>query len=328
MSYPFEYVVSQLKKHNVRFDVFCPDKNSATVILPDYNRILGAWPDVQMECPLWINEKFLENPNDKSVVWANPGGHRVWAAPEKEFFISDLNRPFETYKVPKEMDPGTYDYKMESDDSFSFTGRINLYAYKSAVNVPLNYKRNIKFIKNVNLDDILQSKNTAYKCIAYTDEVSLTAVSDFKAGIWSLIQIPWGGEIQLPVNNDATYEDFFGKSDGLVDIKNNILSIKLDKELKQDFKIGLKASSVKDRIFYTRNKNGKSTLIINVFDTDNKAEYIDSPWQQNNVQGSAVQFFYGGNWGFAELETHAPVRKIDNTYRSISKNTVYIIAKI
>ena len=87
MSYEFKYVINKLKGGNVRFDISQNSEASTALILPDYNRILGLWPDINKPSLLWINEKFLENPNDKSVVWTNPGGHRIWGAPEKEFFI-------------------------------------------------------------------------------------------------------------------------------------------------------------------------------------------------------------------------------------------------
>lgn len=323
MSYKFEYVVNKLKKGNVRFDISHNGEDSAAIILPDYNRILGVWPDTNKPCPFWINGKFLESPNDKSVVWLNPGGHRMWIAPEREFFISDLNAPFDTYKVPRQIDPGQHEYEHENN-IYSFFSRIDLYAYNSKVKVPLSYKRNISFFGNKEISKVINLNCNDFKCVAYQDDIILKTETDFKAGIWLLIQVPLDGQIYLPLNENGSYKEFFGNSEGHIQIEDSVLNIKLN-PIKDDFKIGLIASSIKDRIAYIRQFENKTILVLKIFDKGNDAEYIDTPWQQSNVAGSAAQIFCGGNWGFAELEVHTPVTRDGSHYRSHFKSRIFII---
>jgi hypothetical protein len=63
--------------------------------------------------------------------------------------------------------------------------------------------------------------------------------------------------------------------------------------------------------------------------TSNESKFlsknIDTPWQQANVAGYAAQIFCGGNWGFAELEVHAPVIKGGSHYRSHLKSRTFIM---
>lgn len=46
MSYKFEYVLNKLESSNVGFDISQTSGDSAALILPDYNRIWGVWPDI------------------------------------------------------------------------------------------------------------------------------------------------------------------------------------------------------------------------------------------------------------------------------------------
>ena len=68
---------------------------------------------------------------------------------------------------------------------------------------------------------------------------------------WSLVQVPLDGHIYLPLNDNVSYEEFFGKSKGLIEIEDNILNIKLN-SIGDDFKIGIVSSSINDRIVYVR----------------------------------------------------------------------------
>jgi len=66
-------------------------------------------------------------------------------------------------------------------------------------------------------------------------------------------------------------------------------------------------------------------LVLKLFEKGNDDDYIDMPWKQNDVAGSVAQLFCGGNWGFAELEVHAPVIKDESYFCSHLKSRVFII---
>lgn len=323
MSYELRYVIDKLKAGNVRFDVSQNSEDSAAVVLPDYNRILGVWPDVNKPSPLWINEKFLENPNDKSTDWANPGGHRIWVAPEKEFSISDLDNPFGSYKVPEQIDPGRHEYK-HNEGIYSFSNHAELYAHRSKVKVPLSYERKIRLLEKQEISEVVNIDHNEYKCVAYQDDVLLKTETDFMAGVWSLVQVPLEGQIYLPVGDNARYEALFGESEGLIEIDDNLLKIKLN-PIKNEFKLGLIASSVEDRIAHVRNDGDKTMVVLMIFEKGRDSDYIDTPWKQNDVPGAAVQIFCGADYGFAELEVHAPAVKEGSVCCSHLKSRVFII---
>ena len=323
MSYKLEYVINKLKGGKVGFDVSQNNEDSAAVVLPDHNRILGVWPDVNEPSPFWINEEFLEDPHDKSAGWPNPGGHRIWIAPEKEFFISDLDNPFDSYKVPEQMDPGRCEYK-HNNGVYSFSNHMDLYAHNSKVSVPLSYERTTRFLTPQETSEAINLDCSAYRCIAYQDEVLLRTESDFMAGVWSLVQVPLDGQICLPLCGKADYEELFGESEGLIKTEGNMLRIKLN-PIRHDFKIGLIASAIKDRIAHIRDHNGKTTLIVQLFEKGSDSDYIDTPWKKDDVAGSAAQIFCGGEWGFAELEIHAPAVKDPSSCCSRLKSSVFVV---
>ena len=322
MSHTLDYVINKLKCGDVRFDIDQNTEDSAAVVLPDYSRILGVWPDVNEPCPLWINDKFLEDPNDKSVHWPNPGGHRIWIAPEKEFFIADLHNPWDTYKVPAQMDPGHCEYR-HKDGIYRFTNHMDLYAHSSKVNVPLSYERTNRFLTPQQTSQAMNLDRSKSTCIAYEEDVLLRTESDFRAGVWSLLQVPLDGRICLPLCGKADYEELFGEFHGQIETKDDLLQIELN-PIQHDFKIGLIASSIKDRIAHIRNHNGKTTLIVQLFEKGNDSDYIDTPWKKD-APASATQIFCGGGWGFAELELHAPVVTEKGSYCSHLKTTVFVL---
>lgn len=323
MSHKLEYVIDKLKAGNVRFDLSRNSADAAVLMLPDNNRVLGVWPNPNKPCPFWINDKFLENPKDPSTHWPNPGGHRIWIAPEKEFFISDLDNPWDTYKVPAPMDPGRYEYKHDND-TYNFSSHQDLYALQSKVKVPLSCTRKIRLLQDQEASEAIGLDCSEHKCIAYQDDVLLQTETDFLAGIWSLIQVPLDGAIYLPLTGPADYQELFGEPAGLVDINDDMLKLEL-KQVNEDLKIGLIASSTRDRIAHLSRHNDRTILILNIFEKGDDQDYVDTPWKKDDVPGSAAQIFAGRRWGFAELEVHAPVVKDGSHCCSHLKTKVFIL---
>ena len=110
----------------------------------------------------------------------------------------------------------------------------------------------------------------------------------------------------------------------MVKIEDSALSINLN-TIKDDFKIGLVSSSVKDRIVYIKEYNDRTIMVLKLFEKGDDYDYVDAPWQHDNVPGSAVQIFCGGNWGFSEMEVHAPVAKNGSFWSSHLKSRIFII---
>ncbi|MHB9071294.1 MAG: DUF6786 family protein [Sedimentisphaerales bacterium] len=98
-------VVRCLDSQKIKYNIMQRGK-TAILVLPEYGRVLGVWSNIEKDNHFWINQNFLDGHN--YFNWTNPGGHRIWLAPERDFFISDLKNPFVTYNVPAAMDQGNY----------------------------------------------------------------------------------------------------------------------------------------------------------------------------------------------------------------------------
>jgi hypothetical protein len=67
-------------------------------------------------------------------------------------------------------------------------------------------------------------------------------------------------------------------------------------------------------------------LIIKKFEISDDNTYIDTPWNEPDDNGYTVQFFCGGTYGFAELETHAPVLEGPNGWQSKLKVDIRVVS--
>src|SRR5450759_5032804 len=112
MNTTFKKVSDCFKKLKIEVAVLPSGNKGSVMVLPAYGRVIGLWSDCGRENHFWVNPAFLESKETKNSGWINPGGDRLWLSPELEFFISDLNRPWETYSVPACLDPGNYSYQM------------------------------------------------------------------------------------------------------------------------------------------------------------------------------------------------------------------------
>jgi hypothetical protein len=295
--------ITKLLDHlNLKYEVLLSDR-SAILILPDYGRVLGMWSDIKKDNHFWINQHFLNGLCTRN--WANPGGHRIWLAPEREYFISDLNKPFETYQVPRTIDPGNY--KCERD---TVTARLfnsgKLRAFASQGDCSFKITRTISLVAESQILEVAKEKSI--KGIGYKDSVELISNIGHPAGLWSLIQVPLQSIISMPVHEPVKHTVFFGDYTHLISYKKELLKLRFTPKSQQVFKIGIKAGICRNVITCLQMRSDKSaSLIMKFFNLGPERAYLDSPWYSAHDKGYAVQFFCGGTHGFGELETHSPV---------------------
>jgi hypothetical protein len=311
-----EAVVKCLDNQKIKYNLLQQGK-SAILIIPQYGRVLGLWSYIENDNHFWLNQKFLEGCHDPN--WINPGGHRIWLAPEREFFISDLKIPFETYQVPKSIDPG--DYKCAYDNlSLKLSNKGTLRSFAKKNNCDFNLTRTVSLLN----DDKLQKFSLVrqIQIAGYEDNIELKT-QDCPAGVWSLIQVPLEGTISLPILKSESHRVFFGEAGKLVEYDNGLMNLHLKPHPQQNFKISFKASNCGSVITCLHTyPNGLASLIIKKFVVGADNAYVDAPWNEPDDKGYAVQFFCGGGYGFAEIETHAPVLKVPAGWQSILKTTI------
>ena len=317
-------IIQCLDRQKLKYSVLQHGK-TAVLVLPEYGRVLGCWSDVEKDNHFWLNTNFLNGNSD--LNWANPGGHRIWLAPEREFFINDLKRPFETYRVPKEFDPGCYTYKKDVLD-VCLENRGHAYAHVSNMNVPFKLSRHIRALKNEEIRSF--AADVPLQGAGYEEHtmLELDESCPVRVGIWSLIQVEPGGVVVVPLRNGPRHTVFFGQPNEAISSDGRLLNVHFGQQQKQTdilFKIGLKASWASNTIVYRKdNKDGFSSITVKVFETADDTHYVDTPWQLPEDYGYAVQLFYGARYGFGELESHAPVIKgPSGQWHSVNKCSVY-----
>ena len=319
-------VTTMLHNNGYQFEVVSSG-NGALLLLPKFGRVLGLWSDTQADCHFWINPQLLMSSATDfckdDARWANPGGHRIWLAPEREFFIHDLSHPFETYQVPSAIDPGNYKCTYDSLSVQLYnSGRLR--AFVSQTDCDFKIMRTISLLPGSEIFKL--TKKTQIQAVGYRESIDLAVDNGCPAGIWSLIQVPLRGTISMPVSRSGSHKIFFGNEGNIVNYGNGLLNLNLTPDPRQEFKIGFKVSDCGDIITCLHIYPDESaTLIVNKFGPGTESVYVDTPWNQPEDTGYAVQFFCGGIHGFGELETHGSVYKSIEGYCE-SKLTIFVYA--
>ena len=155
MNTNFEKVIELLRLNGYDYQILSTGTRGAILVLPSYGRVLGLWCDKQAKSIYWINPGFLKRGSEKDESgWVNLGGHRIWIAPEREFFIGDLSRPFDTYKVPASVDPGQYEIEFESNQ-LTLKNKGKIRAFNSNEDVTFRLTRQIKALDKKFMEDIV-----------------------------------------------------------------------------------------------------------------------------------------------------------------------------
>lgn len=316
-------VTDALWKRNYEFSTFATGDAGKILLLPKFGRILGLWSDSQQQSHFWINEDFLKSDTEH---WQNPGGHRMWIAPEREFFIKDLDNVWDTYLAPEAFDPGNYKHRME-ENVIVLENQGSARAFASNIEVSFKLTRKIQALSGDAIKKFIQTdKITA---AGYEEQTTLETYNsmELKVGLWSLVQVNPGGVASVLAKNKPEYTTFFGQPDKALSISDNIVSTRFSPQGEWLFKIGLKASTVENKIIYLqKHDDGTASAVIKVIELGPDLDYADTPWDKPNDRGYAIQLFYGSNYGFGELESHSPVHSPTQVQSCCnSKTAVYAI---
>jgi len=296
----------QLSNMDQKFYVLNSGRDGAMMVLPSHGRILGLWSDRQREDHFWVNPTFLESANSKSEQWQNPGGHRIWIAPEREFFFKNLSDPFGTHFVPASVDPGSYKCKVSSSEVLLESEGV-AHAYASNTAVEFGVSRKIRVYCSSEIEEFF-GKSCPAAAAGYEESTSVQfdCSQQVRVGAWSLVQVPLGGKVSAATKNSGQYTVFLGEPAEMIERSQNMLTVDFPQSQESNFKIGLAVSAVSNRIIYIQERpDGTVLALIKIFQVGEEEDYVDTPWTEPEKSGSAVQLFYGGEFGFGEIEAHS-----------------------
>jgi hypothetical protein len=305
-------MVTTLTKAGKAAEAWTSNDGSSLVVLPYGGRILGLFAPGSDENFLWTHP-MLDSANTaeafyRSTEWHNSGGDRTWLAPEVDFFFPNFPQ-LDIYMQPRELDPGHYQFSWKNGGIFLsniFTARLS----RSNYNVRLELSKQVSEAKNPlrNLD------STAFDRLQYAGyslHTSLAFASLHSeavwVGLWSLLQLPHGGEVLIPTLSQSKVNPCFGKIDSLdLTVSDRLIRYKMRAAGEQ--KLGVEATAVVGRAGYMRAMGANSSLVIRNFSINPSGDYIDVPWDNTDGPSAAIQACNVNSklGSFAELEYHVP----------------------
>ena len=311
-------LVATLKAIDKPTELHETSDGSRILILPYGGRILGLFAQTNDKNFLWTNPALKSVESARAYFasddWKNSGGDRTWLAPELDFFFPDYPIVNSSgYLQPRSLDPGRYELS-QFDGRIRLTNRMCLRAFKSGKQVELELTKSVEAA----LDPLRHKRNIPCDGVEYAGYTLATSLRIMAPrpeaapliGLWSLTQMPHGGELFIPTYFKAVPTTYFGLGDTPSDeliAEDRLVRFKM--RAKGEHKIGVPALATTGRIGYLYPAGESSVaLIVRNFFVNPSGDYVDVPWTAPNDTGCSAQACsVHSKWGmFSELEYHVP----------------------
>lgn len=294
------------------------DGGGHLIVLERGGRVIGVYCEEHSENTFWVHPQLsdstLAHGQYVSGTEWNIGGDRTWISPEVEYNVTDISSFWDSYHIQKSIDPGQYKLKSNEEGGLTLQQNFVVNAYRTKTQLTLDLKKMINPIPDPLTRMRKLDHSISYTYVGYLLNCTLTNLNDghVPISLWSLVQLPSGGEIVISTKGKAVVHDFFmptGPSH--LSVRAGEVRFKLDAQSKH--KISIKAGYVTGRAGYIREgKDGKFYLLIRQFYVDPSADYLDVPIHSLSDKGHCVQCYNdNGELGqFGELEYHTPVMEM------------------
>jgi hypothetical protein len=323
--------VEALRSAGFECEVLPGADGGAVVVLKRGARVLGIFPDTEAENALWVHPDLAEVGEDPERAkkrymaegdW-NTGGERTWLSPEIEFFVEDANRFWDTYRVPKALDPG--DYTMVEPNAgweTELSHVVRLRAYRAGEDIAMKLRKRVRLVSNplaaVRDSTALGVAPGDYSFIGCETDLHLEPVNGanghsihFNANVslWSIMMLPAKGEVWIPTYGTGEAADFFEPtSSSHLTVMNGMIRFRIDGQ--ERHKISVKAPWLTGRIGYSRQESeNRAVLLVRSFMVDPSADYRDVSAANLEERGHCVQCYNddGTIGAFGEMEYHTPI---------------------
>jgi len=279
---------------------------ASALILQHGGRFLGIFLRPDEENCFWTNPALADAPAAKAlfegIAWHNTGGERTWLAPEIDFFYPNWPNS-EPHCPPPALDTGQYEW---GSDSVTLRSALTLHSYRTGQDLPLKITKTFHPAPYPLPDGPGQVEygGLVLRASLEVREPRKAGYSSF--GLWSLLQLPDGGEVLVPTHESTAPRMYFG------DIPNEDLQA-TEQGLRWSVpnpgaqKIGIAAVVSTGRLGYVYRSRDRWVLIVKDFAVDPVGEYVDAPWNASGGQGDAVQVCHvdtAALGAFCELEHH------------------------
>ncbi len=283
-----EEIVSRLNALGIGYKVLETGTDGAALVLPEYGRVLGLWPNWRGENALWVNPEFFRSleVGAKQTEWVNPGGDRMWLCPESEFFIPDPARPAETFSVPHSIDPGSYTSSFEKGGT-SLENRGDAWAFRAETRIGFKITRRIRVYGEQELAGLWGA--TYFRQAGY-DEETILEVRDcpIAVGLWNGVSVRSGGQATVPLQSFRTSAVLPGLPPELMEPSDGCAVIRArgDKAIRAWFD----ASEVKTRAAYVHEnpETGRATLLLKEFEKAGAGQYAHELEREGAIGSAAA----------------------------------------
>jgi hypothetical protein len=284
---------------------------STVLVLPYGGRILGLFPPGSNRNFFWTHPA-LESVDSadafyRSTEWHNSGGDRTWLSPEVDFFRPDYPS-LDTYFQPREFDPGAYEPTTDS-------GKVALRNSFSIVQSRSKQRLELRITKHLGaaLNPLRELASSLYSPLEYagftlqTQLEVLGSTGPAELNLWSLLQLPHGGDLIIPTFSRSCVMLIMGEI-GANDLEITDQFIRYKMRANGEHKIGISPLWAAGRVGYLHTDRSGSSLVIRNFAVNPSAKYLDIPLDSPHSAGAAVQACNVNSrlGAFSELEYHAP----------------------
>ncbi|MCD9023797.1 DUF6786 family protein [Cohnella silvisoli] len=312
---------SQLQQSGNSYAVLSNSQGGQLIILEKGARVLELkTAEEASSSAFWRDPNALHNENN----W-NSGGDRTWISPELEYFIDDSG----SYHIPAQLDPGNWKLTQTTQSLAIANMSCELQHASSSQTIQVNLEKRFTLLPNPfpRNSSALTPDSSSVSYIGYEvrTDMNLTPVSSNSkpmdrtaspsgfCNLWSIMQVPPGGQIIAPTYGSIRPLTMFSQTEN-IDMELLPNGLRLHCEGQSSFKLSIDALSSTGRFGYSRVlADKKSSLVVRQFSVNPSGVYPDYPSNRKNYLGSCMQFYFdGGQLGhFAELEYHSPALSID-----------------
>ena len=311
----FEGLAENIAKAGKEVLTIGGEGGSSVLVLPYGGRVIGLFPPRGGENFLWTSPALGSPETARALLdgagWVNTGGDRTWLAPEIDVFLPDYPK-VDRYVQPRALDPGEYRVAAAGRSAARLAARISLVLSRSKRKIDLELTKEVvpapsPLRREADLADLGGAAYAGFRL-----RTTLEIIGDGEAagpvGIWSLLQLPHGGDLLVPTYGRTSPRVYFGtvRPEDLA-VSDRLVRWRMRAE--GEHKIGLRAASVTGRAGYLHPiGRGLWDLVVRSFSVDPSGEYVDVPASAPDDLGYAFQAcnVASGLGRFSEMEHHAP----------------------
>lgn len=284
------------------------DDGSRLLLLERGARVLGLYPSENDDNFLWTHPALATAAGARALFsaggWPNPGGDRTWLAPEHALFFGDELPSWEHYRVPPELDPGSFSLRREGAAA-CFRGETRFAVRGARRRASASLHKLVAPAPNP-VKPAAVAGDASYA--GYTCTTTLTLDSPAPLALWQLLQLPHGGEMLVGTTGRATPRVLFGDV-GRASWTAGPRVLRHPMNASGNHKLGLTSRQCTGLAGYvSRSSTREWSLVVRRWQVNPKGRYIDSPWHARDGEGDCFQLCnVNADIGrFSELEHHTP----------------------